>query len=1157
MTHRPNPLLPLSFQLFGRRISTPPALRLHSLLALLFLASTSAAGAAPVLTELMASNRTTHADEDGDYSDWVEIHNPDTTAVSLDGWYLTDDASNKTKWQFPAVSIPANGYLLVYASDKNRRTPGQPLHTSYGLSADGEYLGLIGADGTTVVSEFAPAFPPQFRDVSYGITQPTHAGETPQAGFFSTPTPGTRNGDASTLSIVETVAFSALSGPFLHPFSLELTGTSADQKIRYTITSPSSAGAEIPAPTATSQEYIGPILLSDSAIISAAIFSADGTRSGLVSTAHYVKTSADVAHFSSQLPLMVLDGHGFGDLEADDIKHPAWLHVFEPIDGEATLDLPTFSTRLTAKVRGFSSALFPKKSYNLELWDNSGAKRSQPLLSLPDATDWAIVGPWHFDRPAVRNAYIYALSNRIGRWAPRTKFFELFFNWSDGILSADDYRGVMVLTDRIKIDPERVDIVELSGSDDADPAVTGGYLLKIDGADPDEFNFVTDRGIPLPAHGSTIVVADPKLDKITPAQQSYIRSYIQDMEDALYSDHAANWSTRRYLDFLDRDSWVDFHLLNVFSKNGDGLRRSSYFYKDRGGKLVAGPLWDFDRAMGSNDGDGRDRNVDTWGHGESIQLWTSGWWEVLTRDPDFLQSWVDRWQSLRRNEFADDQLTGLLDQLARDIGPDAGGRDFAKWGYRSTFDAEIAHLRDWLVRRARWIDQQFVATPSVALDGNELVVTPPPGAALIYRLDGADPRASSGEPSAGTITLTQTLRLPVGTLARVRAYRADLADLYPGSPWSAALVPSADDLRPPHSSAGPISLRPFADRHVTANAGTSAVFGIAANGTGPFSYSWFKDGELIPGSNSPELTVENISTADAGSYTVEVFNGIDTVVSDPFTLEVEYGTALAAIASRAEVGGGESVLIAGFVVEGTGTKRYLARAVGPALAAQGVAQPLAAPVLRIYSRDGQEVASNAGWQTGPNAALLPPLAQEIGAFALPAGSADSALLLDLLPGLYTLHAASSNSARGVALAELYALDEQSRPIALSSRAHVRPGENILIGGVVIGGSASQRLLFRAVGPALAAQGVAQPLPDPILEVVRNGVTLHTNDDWDSTNTALVDAIAATGTLPFTPASKDSALLVELTPGSYTVLVKGKGSEEGVALVEIYTVPATD
>lgn len=1148
------------------------------LIRLVLLASSliSSLSAAPVITELMASNKSVHADDDGDYSDWIEIHNPDATPVSLDGWYLTDNANNKTKWQFPAATLPAGGYLLVYASDKDRRNPSAPLHTSYGLSANGEYLGLIAADGITVVSEYAPEFPEQFGDLSYGITQPTDAGETPQLGYFTGPTPGARNGDASTLAIVERISFSAPSSPFSGSLALELSGAAPGQKIRYTLIAPSAAGAEIPTPTSSSPEYTGPLLLNSSTIVSAAVFSADDTRRGFVATAHYVKAADNgldsVVHFSSQLPFIVLDGHGFGELVNDDIKRPAWLHIFEPIEGEATLDLPSFSTRLTAKVRGFSSASFPKKSYSLELWDNSGAKRAQPLLDLPDATDWALVAPWAFDRANIRNAYIYALSNRIGRWAPRTKFAEFFFNWSDDTLTASDYRGLIVLTDRIKIDPDRVDIAELSPDDNTAPGITGGYLLKIDGPDPDEFHFQTARNVPDPTYGARIVVAKPKLDEITPAQSSYIRNYIQEMEDALFIDLAGGFATRRYLDYLDRDSWVDFHLLTVFTKNADGLRRSSYFYKDREGKLVAGPLWDFDRSMGSHDDGRRDLTVDTWGHGESIQLWTSEWWKALTRDPDFMQAWVDRWQSLRRTEFSDDELTNLVDELAAQIGPEAGAREFGRWGYDTTFSAEIERMRDWLVRRARWIDQQFVAVPSVALeDPSTLIIEPPPGAVLVYQLDGTDPRAASGDTAPGALTTAQPLRLPVGTTARVRAYRADLADLYPGSPWSSAVVPDAANLNAPRPSADSISLRPFGSTNITSPLGHSIAFGVAASGPGPFSYSWFKDGMLLANSNSPELTLENLSTADAGIYTAAVLNGLTSVTSEPFTLTItgrdeeseiddrEPNARLVAIAARADVGTGENVLIAGFVVEGTGKKKFLARAVGPALTRQGVHQPLSSPVLRVFSRTGLEIASNAGWETGPDAARLPELAAKVGAFALEPGSADSALELELDPGPYTLHASTTGNESGIALAEIYALDEQSSPVALSSRAQVRAGENILIGGVVIGGNVSQRILLRAVGPALSAQGVAAPLADPVLEVVRNQTTIHTNDDWETGNdpAALTAAFATTGTLPFAAGSKDAALLVDLEPGVYTVLAKGKGSDEGVALVEIYTVPAAD
>lgn len=135
------------------------------LIATVFAAAASQLHAEPIVTEFMAANATAHADNDGAFSDWVEIHNPDSTAVNLSGWHLTDTAGNKTKWQFPDVTLAPGGYLVVYASNKNRRDPAAPLHTNFALSADGEYLGLIKPDGS-VASEFAPKYPEQSDDVS-------------------------------------------------------------------------------------------------------------------------------------------------------------------------------------------------------------------------------------------------------------------------------------------------------------------------------------------------------------------------------------------------------------------------------------------------------------------------------------------------------------------------------------------------------------------------------------------------------------------------------------------------------------------------------------------------------------------------------------------------------------------------------------------------------------------------------------------------------------------------------------------------------------------------------------------------------------------------------------------------------------------------------
>ena len=121
----------------------------------------------------MAVNDSGLKDVDGDYSDWIEIHNPTPATINLGGWYLTDSVTNKTRWRFPATNLNTGAYLVVFASDKNRTNAGAQLHTNFKLSGPGEYLGLIMPDGATVASEYAPLFPPQVANVSYGLTPVT------------------------------------------------------------------------------------------------------------------------------------------------------------------------------------------------------------------------------------------------------------------------------------------------------------------------------------------------------------------------------------------------------------------------------------------------------------------------------------------------------------------------------------------------------------------------------------------------------------------------------------------------------------------------------------------------------------------------------------------------------------------------------------------------------------------------------------------------------------------------------------------------------------------------------------------------------------------------------------------------------------------------
>ena len=133
-----------------------------------FLCSALCLQAAPYISEFMASNDSTLSDEDGEFPDWIEVHNPDSSPVTLAGWTLTDDPSSPAKWTFPAVTIPAGEYLVVFASQKDRSLPGFPLHTNFKLSASGEYLALLRPD-QFIATEFNPAYPPQTKDISYGF----------------------------------------------------------------------------------------------------------------------------------------------------------------------------------------------------------------------------------------------------------------------------------------------------------------------------------------------------------------------------------------------------------------------------------------------------------------------------------------------------------------------------------------------------------------------------------------------------------------------------------------------------------------------------------------------------------------------------------------------------------------------------------------------------------------------------------------------------------------------------------------------------------------------------------------------------------------------------------------------------------------------------
>lgn len=260
------------------------------------------------------------------------------------------------------------------------------------------------------------------------------------------------------------------------------------------------------------------------------------------------------------------------------------------------------------------------------------------------------------------------------------------------------------------------------------------------------------------------------------------------------------------------------------------------------------------------------------------------------------------------------------------------------------------------------------------------------------------------------------------------------------------------------------------------------------------------------------------------------------------------------LSTRGRLGGPAGEMIVGFVIDGN--KSILVRAAGPALASLGVAGAVLNPHLVLSGLASDLERANDNWQQGGATAAL---FSQVGAFPFAPDSLDAALALDLGPQSYTAIASTPSGTAGVVLVEAYDVGSfaggasGARLLNLSTRGEAGVGENALIAGFVLAGTEPRRVLIRAIGPGLAAFGVVDAVPDPILTLFRSGTEVARNDDWEiSRSGAAVGATAErVGAFPLTRGSLDAALLLTLAPGAYTAVVSSLDGRTGRVLVEVY------
>ena len=423
------------------------------------------------------------------------------------------------------------------------------------------------------------------------------------------------------------------------------------------------------------------------------------------------------------LPILQINTQGASIV--DEPKIPVKITLYDRGSGLNQLsDPPIYRFWAGIEFRGSSSQgdwyFLPglvKKPYGFEIWTDSVAMKATniPLVQLPAESDWVLNASYN-DRTFLRDVLAQQLAGQMGLQHSNTRYVEVILN--------DAYQGVYVLMEKIKQGGNRLDIADLTPTDNTGDELTGGYLVKVDktsGATSRSWNssYVSGKG----TNKTLYQIEYPKTENITSQQFTYIKNFLNTFEKSLQEENPLK-ATTTYRSMMDMPSFVNYFLLNELTRNVDGYRLSTYFYKEKdskGGKLTMGPAWDYNLAFGNADYyDGylpqgwvyNKLEMSTQGIADSFQ--TPFWWGKLMRDSVFVNSVKRRWNTLRKTtlnpqrifKFMDSTQVVLKDPLQRNFGrfPLYGKKVWPNYFVGNNANEELFWMENWITARIAWLD---------------------------------------------------------------------------------------------------------------------------------------------------------------------------------------------------------------------------------------------------------------------------------------------------------------------------------------------------------------------------------------------------------------------------------------------------------------------
>jgi len=402
----------------------------------------------------------------------------------------------------------------------------------------------------------------------------------------------------------------------------------------------------------------------------------------------------------SNLPIVIINTDG-GAAIVDDPKVNATMKIIDRGPGQRNYVSDqsnplylNYDGRIGIELRGSSSQESPKKNYGLTTREaDDMTNNNVSLLGMPEENDW-ILGGMVFDTAFIRDYFCHSLSRKMGNYASRATYCELIIN--------NDYKGLYMLQEKLKSDDNRIDVIKIGVTDNALPDLSGGYISKADkttGGDPVAWKMYSFQNAVV-----EYIHELPKPENATAAQTSYISNEFFKLESAARNNDIS--VVNGYPALIDIPSFIDFMIVNEFASNPDAYQYSTYFHKDRNGKLRAGPVWDLDLSFGND--------LFQWYLDRSkTYLWYfedyyynngSRFWRDLFYNNTFRCYLSKRWHELLEPGKPLNRAVreAFLDETAANIS-EAVTRDSQRWGKTANHAARIAAIKTFMQAREEWI----------------------------------------------------------------------------------------------------------------------------------------------------------------------------------------------------------------------------------------------------------------------------------------------------------------------------------------------------------------------------------------------------------------------------------------------------------------------